>query len=97
MRLSSAAHPRFRRLMEPAPPNLVIGTLADLPRRRTDLLAENVTADMAEAVGAVVLRALGSSLETSPAGYPAGPVAALASGGFRLFSPVLAAEVADVV
>jgi hypothetical protein len=40
-RLSSAAHQLFRRLTEPARPTLVTGTLADLPRRRAELLAEN--------------------------------------------------------
>src|SRR6266849_4440292 len=40
-RLSSAASQLFRRLTEPARPNLVTGTLADLPRSRTELLAEN--------------------------------------------------------
>jgi hypothetical protein len=40
-RLSSAANQLFRRLMRPAHPNLVTGTLADLPRSRAELLAEN--------------------------------------------------------
>jgi hypothetical protein len=40
-RLSSAASQLFRRLTKPARPNLVTGTLADLPRRRAELLAEN--------------------------------------------------------
>ena len=40
-RLSSAANQLFRRITQPARPNLVTGTLADLPRSRTDLLAEN--------------------------------------------------------
>ncbi len=40
-RLSSAAHQLFRRLTKPAGPNLVTGTLADLSRSRTELLAEN--------------------------------------------------------
>src|SRR5258706_2939370 len=40
-RLSSAASQLFRRLTEPARPNLVTGTLADLPRTRAELLAEN--------------------------------------------------------
>jgi transposase InsO family protein len=40
-RLSSAAHQLLRRLTEPAHPNLVTGTLADLPRSRAELLAEN--------------------------------------------------------
>ena len=40
-RLSSAAHQLLRRLTEPAHPNLVMGTLADLPRSRAELLAEN--------------------------------------------------------
>ena len=39
-RLSSAAHQRLRRLTEPARPNLVTGTLADLPRSRAELLAD---------------------------------------------------------
>lgn len=40
-RLSSAAGQLLRRLTEPARPNLVTGTLADLPRSRAELLAEN--------------------------------------------------------
>jgi putative transposase len=40
-RLSSAAKQLLRRLTEPASPNLVTGTLADLPRSRAELLAEN--------------------------------------------------------
>jgi hypothetical protein len=40
-RLSSAASQFFRRLTKPARPNLVTGTLADLARRRAELLAEN--------------------------------------------------------
>ena len=40
-RLSSAASQLFRRLTQPARPNLVTGTLADLPRSRAELLAEN--------------------------------------------------------
>jgi putative transposase len=40
-RLSSAANQLFRRLTQPARPNLVTGTLADLPRSRADLLAED--------------------------------------------------------
>ena len=40
-RLSSAAHQLFRRLTRPARANLVTGTLADLPRSRAELLAEN--------------------------------------------------------
>jgi len=40
-RLSSAARQLFRRLTEPAHPNQVTGTLADLPRSRAELLAEN--------------------------------------------------------
>jgi hypothetical protein len=40
-RLSSAANQLFRRLTKPARPNLVTGTLADLPRSRAELLAEN--------------------------------------------------------
>ena len=40
-RLSHAANQLFRRMLEPAQSNLVTGTLADLPRRRTELLAEN--------------------------------------------------------
>jgi putative transposase len=39
--LSSAASQLFRRLTKPARPNLVTGTLADLPRSRVELLAEN--------------------------------------------------------
>ena len=41
-RLSFAANNLFRRITEPARPNLVTGTLADLPRGRTELLVENV-------------------------------------------------------
>src|SRR5664279_3520474 len=40
-RLSSAARQFFRRLTEPARPNLVTGTLADLPRSRAQLIVEN--------------------------------------------------------
>jgi hypothetical protein len=40
-RLSSAASQLFRRLTEPARPNLLTGTLADLPRCRAELLPEN--------------------------------------------------------
>jgi transposase InsO family protein len=40
-RLSSAANQLFRRIIEPARPSLVTGTLADLPRSRAHLLAEN--------------------------------------------------------
>jgi hypothetical protein len=40
-RLSSAASQFFRRLTKPARPNLLTGTLADLPRSRAQLLAEN--------------------------------------------------------
>jgi hypothetical protein len=41
-RLSFAANQLFRRLTKPARPNLVTGTLADLPRYRAERLAENV-------------------------------------------------------
>jgi hypothetical protein len=40
-RLSSAASQLFRRLTKPARPNLVTGTLVDLPCSRAELLAEN--------------------------------------------------------
>ena len=40
-RLPSAAHQVLRHLTHPASSNLVTGTLADLPRRRSELLAEN--------------------------------------------------------
>jgi putative transposase len=40
-RLSTAAHQVFRHLTQPASSNLVTGTLADLPRRRSELLVEN--------------------------------------------------------
>jgi transposase InsO family protein len=40
-RLSSAANRLFRRITRPASANMVTGTLADLPRSRTELLAEN--------------------------------------------------------
>jgi hypothetical protein len=39
-RLLSAANQFFRRVTEPARPNLVTGTLVDLPRRRAELLAD---------------------------------------------------------
>jgi putative transposase len=41
-RLSSAANQLFRRITEPARSNMVTGTLADMPRSRAELLAENV-------------------------------------------------------
>ncbi len=40
-RLTSAANQLFRRITQPASPNVVTGTLADLPRSRAELLAEN--------------------------------------------------------
>src|SRR5262245_16830742 len=40
-RLSSAANQLFLRFLAPARLNLATGTLADLPRSRTELLAEN--------------------------------------------------------
>ncbi len=40
-RLSAAAHQFLRRLIRPARPNLVTGALADFPRTRAELLAEN--------------------------------------------------------
>ena len=40
-RLSRAVNRWFRRILEPAQSNLATGTLADLPRRRTALIAEN--------------------------------------------------------
>jgi hypothetical protein len=40
-RLSSAASQLLRRLTEPAHPNLVTGTRADLPRSRAALLADD--------------------------------------------------------
>jgi hypothetical protein len=40
-RLSSAASELFRRLTKPARPSPVTGTLANLPRGRAELLAEN--------------------------------------------------------
>ena len=40
-RLTSAANRLFRRITQPASANMVTGTLADLPRSRTELLAEN--------------------------------------------------------
>jgi hypothetical protein len=39
-RLSSAASQLFRRLTKPARPNRVTGTLADIPLRRAELLAD---------------------------------------------------------
>src|SRR5260370_41582852 len=81
-RLSSAANQFFRPLTEPARPNLVTGTLADLPRRRAELLAENAPADPAGALVADIPRPLGSQLVASRANYPAGHVATLAPRGF---------------
>ena len=40
-RLSTAAHQLFRHLTQPASSHVVTGTLTDLPRRRSELLAEN--------------------------------------------------------
>ena len=40
-RLSTAARQRLRRLTAPTRPSLLAGTLADLPRNRAELLAEN--------------------------------------------------------
>ena|SRR5258708_2615649 len=40
-RFSAAANRFFRHLIKPARSNLVTGTLADLPRTRAELLAEN--------------------------------------------------------
>jgi hypothetical protein len=40
-RLSTAANQFFRRLTQPGQSHLVTGTLADLPRRRWELIAEN--------------------------------------------------------
>ena len=40
-RLSTAAHQVFRCVTQPTSSNLVTGTLADLPRRRSELLAKN--------------------------------------------------------
>jgi putative transposase len=40
-RLSPAAYQLLHRLTEPARSNLVTGTVADLPRSRAELLAEN--------------------------------------------------------
>jgi putative transposase len=40
-RLSAAIHRRLRRITEPAGSNMVTGSLADLPRSRTELLTEN--------------------------------------------------------
>ena len=39
--LAKAANGFFRHLTEPAEANLMMGTLADLPRSHTELLAEN--------------------------------------------------------
>jgi putative transposase len=39
--LSSAANQLFRRITQPARSNMVTGTLADRPRSRAELLAEN--------------------------------------------------------
>ena len=40
-RLSTAANQLLRHLTQPASTHLVTGTLADLPRNRSELLAEN--------------------------------------------------------
>jgi hypothetical protein len=40
-RLAIAANQFFRLITEPANCHLIAGTLADLPRRRSELLAEN--------------------------------------------------------
>ena len=40
-RLSRAANQLFRRILEPAQSHLATGTLADIPRRRTAMIAEN--------------------------------------------------------
>jgi putative transposase len=40
-RLSTAANQWFRQITQPALPRVVTGTLADLPRSRAELLAEN--------------------------------------------------------
>ena len=40
-KLSTAANQFFGRITEPAQSNLVTGTLADLPRSHSELLAEN--------------------------------------------------------
>ena len=40
-RLSHAANRLFRHILAPTQSNLVTGTLADIPRRRTELLAES--------------------------------------------------------
>ena len=40
-RLATAANQVFRHITQPAQSNLVTGTLADLPRSRSELLAEN--------------------------------------------------------
>ena len=40
-RLSHAANRLFHHILAPTQSNLVTGTLADIPRRRTELLAES--------------------------------------------------------
>jgi hypothetical protein len=40
-RLSSAANRLFRYITQPARPNILTGTVADLPRSWSELLAEN--------------------------------------------------------
>ena len=40
-RLSTAANQLFRRITQPDRPNMVTSTLADLPRSRAELVAEN--------------------------------------------------------
>src|SRR5687767_12708133 len=59
-RLSSAANQLLRHLAQPARHNLVTGTLADLPRSRAALLAENAPADGLGTAVTVVPRQVGS-------------------------------------
>jgi hypothetical protein len=102
-RLSSAANQLFRRLTQPASPNLVTGALADLPRSRAELLAENALLRQKlivirqrtktprltwRAVVLVVPRPLGSQLEASRANYQTGHIATLAPRGFSAVQEV---------
>ena len=105
-RLSSAANQLLRRVTQPARPNLMTGTLADLPRGPAELLAEDALLrqqliDMGRRTKTPRLtwrsgcrserRSLGSQLEARPADYPAGHAAPLAPSGFLA---ILEAEIA---
>ncbi len=97
-RHSSAAHHLFRRLTEPARPNLVTGTSAALPRTRVELPAENALLRQQlvvlrrhrktprltgpEPLSLLFLARWVPSWEASPADCQAGHAAALAPSGF---------------